>query len=88
MTAERWFLRGVSLAGSANQGTLEEAECYKNALRLRESYPEAHDNLAVKLRKSVISMGLPRTTGERFTTGLIILMPTITTVFFWSGPEA
>ncbi len=33
-------------------------------------------------------MGLPRTTGERFTTGLIILMPTITTVFFWSGPEA
>ena len=52
MTAERWFLRGVSLAGSANQGTLEEAECYKNALRLRESYPEAHNNLAVNLRES------------------------------------
>jgi tetratricopeptide (TPR) repeat protein/class 3 adenylate cyclase len=52
MTAEGWFLRGVSLAGSAAQGTLEEAECYKQALRLRENYPEAHNNLAVNLRES------------------------------------
>jgi tetratricopeptide (TPR) repeat protein len=47
MTAERWFLRGVGLAGGA-----EEAECYRNALRLRPDYPEAHNNLAVLLREA------------------------------------
>ncbi len=52
MTAERWFLRGVGLAGAAGKEGLAEADCYRNALRLRPNYPEAHNNLGVILREA------------------------------------
>ena len=51
LTAEDWFLKGVALVGGARENTEEEAECYRQALRLRPSYPEAHNNLAVLLKR-------------------------------------
>ena len=51
MTAEAWFLRGVSLGGPDADSGEEEAECYREALRLRQDYPEVHNNLAVLLRQ-------------------------------------
>ena len=48
--AEEWFLRGVSLVGTAREWSDEEAECYREALRLRPDYAEARNNLAVLLR--------------------------------------
>jgi Flp pilus assembly protein TadD len=50
LTAEDWFLRGVALVGTARENTEEEEQCYRDAVRLRPSYPEAHNNLAVVLR--------------------------------------
>lgn len=50
LTAEDWFLRGVSLIGTEREWSDEEADCYREALRLRPNYPEPHVNLAVLLR--------------------------------------
>jgi tetratricopeptide (TPR) repeat protein len=50
LTAEDWFLRGVALVGSARENSEEEAECYRQALRLRADYPKAHNNLAILLK--------------------------------------
>lgn len=52
MTAEAWFLRGVSLIGTAEENSAEEARCHREALALRPDYPEAHNNLAILLRNS------------------------------------
>lgn len=52
LTAEDWFLRGAALVGSAQENTEEEAQHYKRALQLRPDYPEAHNNLAVVLRRA------------------------------------
>lgn len=50
LTAESWFLRGVSIIGTSDENSQEEADCYRKAMSLRPSYPEAHNNLAVVLR--------------------------------------
>ena len=41
LSAEDWFLKGVGLAAAVSCS--EEAECYRQALRLRPNYPEAHN---------------------------------------------
>lgn len=46
-TAEDWFLRAI-----ARENTEEEAECYAQALALRPDYAEAHNNLAILLKRS------------------------------------
>jgi Flp pilus assembly protein TadD len=48
--AEEWFLRGVALIGTELEWSEEEEECYREALRLRPDYAEAHNNLAILLR--------------------------------------
>ena len=50
LTAEAWFLKGVALIGTGAENTRQEADCCREALRLRPDYPEAHNNLAVLLR--------------------------------------
>jgi tetratricopeptide (TPR) repeat protein len=50
LSAEDWFLRAVSLIGTEQEWSEEEADCYREALRLRRDYPEAHMNYAVLLR--------------------------------------
>lgn len=50
LSAEDWFLKGVGLIGTAREWSDEEADCYREALRLRPDYPEAHNNYAVLLR--------------------------------------
>ena len=50
LTAGDWFIKGVALVGSEHENTAEEAECYRQALRLRPNYPEAHNNLAILLK--------------------------------------
>jgi tetratricopeptide (TPR) repeat protein len=50
LTAEDWFRRGVASIGTEFENSEEEAECYREALRLRPDYAEAHNNLAVLLR--------------------------------------
>lgn len=50
LTTEDWFLKGVSLIGTEQEWSDEEADCYREALRLRSDYPEAHNNLAIVLR--------------------------------------
>lgn len=49
LSAEEWFLRGVSLIGTEREWSDEEAECYRKAIELREDYVEARVNLAVLL---------------------------------------
>jgi tetratricopeptide (TPR) repeat protein len=55
LSAEDWFLRGVGISGTACQGLQEEADCYRQALQLRENYPEAyaeaHFNYATLLER-------------------------------------
>jgi Tfp pilus assembly protein PilF len=50
LNAEEWFLRGVALIGTERENSPEEEECYREALRLRADYAEAHNNLAILLR--------------------------------------
>jgi Flp pilus assembly protein TadD/class 3 adenylate cyclase len=50
LTAEDWFLKGVGISGPVCQSAQEEADCYRQALQLRENYPEAHNNLAIILK--------------------------------------
>ena len=50
LTAEDWFLKGVGFSGIACDTIQEEADCYRQALQLRENYPEAHNNLAIVLK--------------------------------------
>jgi Flp pilus assembly protein TadD len=50
MSAEDWFLKGVGLADIEYANAVEEAECYRQALRIRGNYPEAHSNLAIVLK--------------------------------------
>jgi tetratricopeptide (TPR) repeat protein len=50
LNAEEWFLRGVALIGTELEWSDEEEECYREALRLRPEYADAHNNLAILLR--------------------------------------
>jgi Flp pilus assembly protein TadD len=50
LTAGDWFLRGITLAERREGNTVEEENCYRQALRLRADYPEAHNNLAILLK--------------------------------------
>ena len=50
LSAEAWFLKGAALIGTAKENSEEEAAHYREALRLRPGYPEAHNNLAILLR--------------------------------------
>ena len=50
LTAETWFLKAVALIGTEKENSAEEATHYREALRLRPDYPEAHHNLAILLR--------------------------------------
>jgi len=50
VSAETWFLEGVAVANRGEPNSEREAACYREALRLRPDYPEAHNNLAVTLR--------------------------------------
>ena len=50
LTAESWFLKGVALVGTRQENTTEEADCYREALKLRPEHAAAHNNLAVVLR--------------------------------------
>ncbi len=50
LTAEEWFLKAAALIGTAQENSAEEEESYREALRLRPDYPEAHNNLAILLR--------------------------------------
>ena len=48
--AEDWFLQGAGLLGSEHENSRDEADCYREALRLRPDYPEAHNNLGAVCR--------------------------------------
>jgi tetratricopeptide (TPR) repeat protein len=50
LNAEEWFLRGVALVGTELENSDEEEQFYREALRLRPDYAEAHNNLAILLR--------------------------------------
>ena len=50
LSAEARFLKGAALIGTAKENSEEEAAHYREALRLRPDYPEAHNNLAILLR--------------------------------------
>jgi tetratricopeptide (TPR) repeat protein len=50
LSADEWFLRAVSLVGTESEWSEEEAQCYREALRLRPDYAEAHVNYAILLR--------------------------------------
>jgi Flp pilus assembly protein TadD len=50
LTAGDWFLRGVTLADRRGGNPADEEDCYRQALRLRADYPEAHNNLAILLK--------------------------------------
>ncbi|HYU19389.1 MAG TPA: tetratricopeptide repeat protein [Chloroflexota bacterium] len=50
LTAEAWFLKAAALVGTDRENSDEEADCYRQALRLRPDYPEAHSHLAVLLK--------------------------------------
>jgi len=50
LTADGWFLKGIAFAGTERDGSEAEADCYREALRLRSDYPEVHNNLAILLR--------------------------------------
>jgi tetratricopeptide (TPR) repeat protein len=50
LTAGDWFLRGVTLADRRGGSIADEEDCYRQALRLRADYPEAHNNLAILLK--------------------------------------
>jgi Flp pilus assembly protein TadD/DNA-binding CsgD family transcriptional regulator len=49
-TPESWFLRGASMAGTLLENSRAEADCYREALLLRQDYAEAHTNLGIVLR--------------------------------------
>src|SRR2546430_1147230 len=49
LSADEWFLRAVSLIGTESEWSEEEAQCYREALRLRPDYAEAHYNYAALL---------------------------------------
>jgi len=49
LSAQEWFLRGVSMVSTDREWTEDEAGCYRKALELREDYVEAHVNLAILL---------------------------------------
>jgi len=51
LTAQEWLLKGVALIGTDRENSDEEAECYRQALRLRPDFAEAHNNLAILLRR-------------------------------------
>jgi len=51
LTAIDWLLKGVTLGGGPHENTDEETECYRQALLQRPDYPEAHNNLAILLRR-------------------------------------
>lgn len=50
LTANRWFLRAAALIGTPEENGETEAAYYREALRLRPNYAEAHNNLAILLR--------------------------------------
>lgn len=50
MTAGAWFLKAAGLIGTSDENSRQEADCYREALRLRPDYPQAHNNLAVVLK--------------------------------------
>ncbi|HIP77471.1 MAG TPA: tetratricopeptide repeat protein, partial [Kiloniellaceae bacterium] len=52
LTPEVWFLKGVALIGTGGENSRQEEESYRQALRLRPRYAEAHNNLAILLRAS------------------------------------
>ncbi len=49
MSAEDWFLKGVEMTDKCIK-VEEELSCYRQAIRLRSNYPEAHNNLAIVLK--------------------------------------
>lgn len=51
LSAEDWFRKALSLIGTERENSDEEAECLRHAIRLRPDYPEAHNNLAILLRR-------------------------------------
>ncbi len=51
-TAESWFLRGVGFIATHSENTEQEENCYRNALALRADFAEAHNNLAIVLRRA------------------------------------
>ena len=50
VSAEDAFLRALASAGSSRPEQEEEANWYREALKLRPNYAEAHNNLAIVLR--------------------------------------
>jgi tetratricopeptide (TPR) repeat protein len=50
MSAEDWFLKAVGMTDRQCWSSEEEVHCYKEAIRLRSNYPEAHNNLAILLK--------------------------------------
>ncbi len=50
LTASDWFLRAAALAGTDKENSAEEAECYRQALRLNPEYSQAHNNLGILLK--------------------------------------
>ena len=51
ISAEEAFLRGVASVGSSRAEYEEEAQWYREALKRRPDYPEAHNNLGIVLRR-------------------------------------
>jgi class 3 adenylate cyclase len=49
ISAEEAFLRGVASVGSSREEYEEEAQWYREALKRRPDYTEAHNNLAILL---------------------------------------
>lgn len=51
LSAQDWFLKGVALIGTERENSEEEAAWYHEALQLRPDFAEAHNNLAILLRR-------------------------------------
>ena len=47
ITAESWLLKALSLIGTPQENSDGESNCYREALRIRPDYPEAHNNMAI-----------------------------------------
>jgi Tfp pilus assembly protein PilF/class 3 adenylate cyclase len=61
MSAEDWFLKGVEITDKC-LSVQEEVTCYRQAVRLRSNYPEAHNNLAILLKTA----GEPSTAAQAY----------------------
>jgi Flp pilus assembly protein TadD/class 3 adenylate cyclase len=52
LSAGDWFRKALALLGTERENSEEEADSLRQAIRLQPDYPEAHNNLAILLRRT------------------------------------